>query len=74
MDSTGVAFPRSIRPTLARDSELRVESGRGLLCWTSISIKPEFERCLRGKQVDGVHSIGAGAGRRSSGKGMYISS
>jgi len=49
MDSAGVAFPRSIRPTLARDSELRVESGRGLLFWTSTSINPEFERCLRGK-------------------------
>lgn len=56
----------------ARDSKLRVASGRGLLCW--MDVKPEFDRCLRWRCVGRADSGCSGEGKRSSGQGMYIAS
>lgn len=72
MESTAADFPRSIHPTPARDSELRVANGRGLLSW--VDIKPEFERCLRCEQADGVCSVGSCVERRSPGQEVSIAS
>ena len=72
MESTGADLPRSMHPTLTRDSESRVASKLGLLCW--MDVKPEFERSLRCKWVDGGITGCSGVEKRTSGQGMYNAS